>query len=75
MNIGNVGNSNISFHEFVEIITLFSIGNIDFVQLFDEFISLKTFAENIEKEKSAEEKWKEFLNCGLYPTFEKICCF
>ena len=59
----------------MEIITLFSIKNIDFDQFFYEFISLKTFTENIKKEKSTEEKWKELLNSGLFPTFEKIYCF
>ena len=36
---------------------------------------IKKLAENIEKVKSAEEKWKEFLNSGSFPTFEKVCCF
>ena len=65
----------ISFHEFVEVITLFSIKNIDLDQLFGKFTSLEIFTENIEKVKSAEEKLKEFLNSGSFPTFEKIFCF
>lgn len=68
-------NPPISFHDFVEVIQLFSIKKIDLDQLFDEFISLKAFAENISKEKSVEEKWKEFLKSGSFPNFEEICKF
>lgn len=68
-------NSHISFHDFTEVIKLFGIKNIDMDLLFDEFLSLKTFAENVKKETTVEEKWKAFLNSGTFPNFEKICNF
>lgn len=59
----------------MEVIQLFSIESIDMDQLFDEFIPLKAFAENISKAKSVEEMWKEFLTKGSFPNFEKVCNF
>ena len=42
---------------------------------FNEFVYLKTFAENVSKDKTVEEKWKESLNSGPFPNFGKICMF
>lgn len=66
---------NILFQDFTEVIKLFSIKNIDMDLLFDEFIFLKTFAKKVQNEKTVDEKWKEFLNSGSFPNFEKICNF
>ena len=53
-------NLNDSLHDFVATITLFSFKNIDSHQLFDEFISLKTFAENMEKKNLQKKNGKNF---------------
>lgn len=74
LNIFNL-NSDITFQDFTEIIKLYSIKNIDTDLLFDEFISLKAFVKNVQKEKTVDKKWQEFLQSGNYPNFEKICNF
>lgn len=43
--------------------------------LFDEFLALKSFSDNIDRNISVSDMWIKFLTNETFPNFEKICNF